>query len=269
MDRYDPHRVRVFRPSWGSRRLRIDLNRAQTAAVTISFTRDGQRVETRNSSDFDPTVIPDLLPMRDFARRLEQSNKPVAPWLHTMGHLVGAESHHERTLMMLADYHPAVELISAQPFTLVWPKGSQLSSHTPDVVLLGRGAPPLVLDVRTPSGAVEDDWAAKVPHIAEAVTGLGMGYLVWTGMSRPYRRNLENFTEARVPPSSYQRWAEVALEVCGSPMPAYELAERLDRAGYQRLWALTLIRRMLWRRALATDMFTTYSSAASVERSHA
>lgn len=266
MDRYDPRRVRVFRPSWGSRRLRIDLNRALAHAVTISFTRDGRRVETRNSSDFDPTVIPDLLPMRDFARRLEQSNKPVAPWLHTMGHLVGAESHHERTFMMLADYHPAIQLISAQPFTLVWPKGSELSSHTPDVVLMGRGAPPVVVDVRTPSGAAEEDWAAKVPHIAEAITALGMGYFVWTGMSRPYRRNLENFTEARVPPSSYQRWAQVALDVCRWPMPAHELAERLDHAGYQMLWALTLIRRMLWRRGLATDMFTPYSSAAIVER---
>lgn len=269
MDRYDPRRVRVFRPSWGSRRLRINLERAVSTAVTVSFTRDGLHTETLSVDGFDHALLPLLLPMRDFARRLEQSNKPVAPWLHTTGYLVGAESHHERTLMMLADHHPAVELLAGQPFTLVWPKGSRLRSHTPDVVLLGRGAPPLVVDVRTPFGAAEETWASKVPSIAEAVAELGMGYLVWTGMSRPFRRNLENFTEARVPKASYERWVDVAIDLCVQPMSASDLADRLDSVGYQRHWALTLIRRMLWRRALTTDMFAPYRTSSIVERSDA
>jgi hypothetical protein len=264
MDRYDPRRVRVFRPSWGQRRLEIDLERAVSSVVTVSFTLDGLRSETCGLDELDHALLPRLLPMRDFARRLEQSNKPVAPWLHTTGYLVGAESHHERTLMMLADFHPAVELIAGQPFTLVWPKGSALRSHTPDVLLAGGGAPPLVIDVRTPSGSVDEKWASKVPAITEAMTDLGMGYLIWTGMSRPYRRNLENFTEARVPPQSYRRWAQVAGDLCTAPMSAFDLADRLDAAGYQRLWALTLIRRMLWRRALVTDMFTPYTSSSIV-----
>lgn len=49
-------------------------------------------------------------------------------------------------------------------------------------------------------------------------------------------------------------------------MSVEELADHLDANGYQRLWALMLIRRMLWRRALLTDMFTPYSRTSIVER---
>ncbi|MEB0265069.1 hypothetical protein [Cryobacterium sp. 10I5] len=266
MDRFTERRVRVFRPSWGPRRLKIDLDVAVSSGVTVTYTLDGRNPLTYSWDQFDHALLRRLLPMRDFARRLEQENKPVAPWLHTTGHLVGAESHHERTLMMLADYHPAVQFISGQPFTLVWPKGSDIQSHTPDVLLLREGSLPLIVDVRTPAGARDAKWAPKVPSIESAVRSLGMGYLIWTGMSRQYRRNLENFTEARVPAESYQRWSDVASELCTSPMPASELANLLDLAGYQRLWALTLIRRMLWRRALQTDMYSRFSSAAIVEQ---
>jgi len=264
MDNFTDRRVRVFRPSWGSRRLKINLDIAISTGVTVTYTLDGVTPMTCGLDQFNHAWLRQLLPMRDFARRLEQENKPVAPWLHTTGHLVGAESHHERTLMMLADYHPAIDYISAQPFTFVWPTGSDIQSHTPDVILMREGSLPLVVDVRTPAGARDAKWVPKVPLIESAVRALGMGYRIWTGMSRQYRRNLENFTEARVPLDSYERWSGVARELCSSPMPASELANLLDAAGYQRLWALTLIRRMLWRRALYTDMYSRYTSAAIV-----
>lgn len=266
MDGYDPMRVRVFRPSHGQRRLRIDQGVAQGSSVTISYTLDGVRVLTKDLGGFDHSLLRKVLPMRDFARRLQQKNKPVAPWLHTVGHHVGAESHHERTLMMLADYHSAIDHISGQPFTLVWPKDSELDSHTPDVCLLSGEETPLIVDVRTPEGAVDPEWAAKVPTIRRAIESLGMGYVVWTGMSRPYRRNLENFTEARVPPESYENWSLVALALCADRMTAGDLADSLDASGYRRPHALTLIRRMLWRRSLRTDMFTLYSTSSIVER---
>ncbi|MFT4213363.1 MAG: hypothetical protein QM622_01100 [Microbacterium sp.] len=268
MDDYDDRRVRVFRPSWGTRRLRIDLAVAQASAVTISFTLDGARVQTGSLDAFDHELLRRVRPMRDFARRLKQTNKPVATWLHTVGHHVGTESLHERTLMMLADYHPAVDHIAGQPFTLVWPKGSELESHTPDVALLGRRGSPLIVDVRTPESAVEAKWAAKVPSIRRAVESMGMGYLVWTGMSRPCRLNLENFTEARVSPESYEFWSLVALDLCTEPTTAGDLADHLDANGYKRLPALMLIRRMLWRHALRTDMYTAFSAASIVERAH-
>lgn len=266
MDGYDPMRVRVFRPSHGQRRLRIDRAVAQASTVTITYTLDGIRARTEDMGRFDHSLLRSVMPMRDFARRLQQTNKPVAPWLHTMGHHVGAESHHERTLMVLADYHAAIDHISGQPFTLVWPKGSGLDSHTPDVCLLSGEGLPLIVDVRTPEGAVEPTWAAKVPFIQRAIESLGMGYVVWTGMSRPYRKNLENFTEARVPPDSYAFWSSVALDLCTEPVTAGDLADSLDASGYRRAQALMLIRRMLWRQALRTDMFTSYSTSSIVER---
>lgn len=266
MDDFDDRRVRVFRPSWGTRRLPFDPVLAQRDSVTITFTLDGVRTRTMDLGAFDHSLLRTVRPMRDFARRLTQTNKPVATWLHTVGHHVGTESLHERTFAMLADYHPAVDYIAGQPFTLVWPAGKELESHTPDIVLLGKQGLPLIVDVRNRAGAVEQTWTRKIPAIRSAVEALGMGYIVWTGMSRPFRMNLENFTEARVPPESYTSWAPVALALCIEPTSASDLADDLEANGYKRPLALTLIRRMIWRGALRTNMFTPYSASSMVER---
>ena len=260
---FHPRRVRVFRPSSGPRRLKIDRSRFADE-LRVAYTTDGERTTVVTPERFGLDLLPELLSMREFARRLTQQNKPVAAWVHTVGHHVGAESHLERTCMLVADFHPAVHLISGQPFTLLWPSSGPLRTHTPDLMLRGPSNAPLIVDVRTPLEAADDDWVRKVPAIADAVRALGMGYVIWTGMSGPFRRNLENFTEARVPAVSYEGWSRVALDLCDEALPAMELADRLDASGYQRLWSLTLIRRMLWRHALATDMFSPFSRTARV-----
>ncbi|MDD1385942.1 hypothetical protein [Curtobacterium poinsettiae] len=262
---FHPKGVRVFRPSSGPRRLKIDVLRYATE-IRIGYTIDGERALLTRLADFDVEILPSFLSMREFARRLTQAHKPVATWLHTTGGHVGAESHHERTLMTIADFHPAVHSICGQPFTLLWPAGAPLQSHTPDVVVMGPTNRPLVIDVRTPAGSVDPTWVRKVPEIAKALQALGMGYAIWTGMSRPYRRNLENLTEAFVSADSYEQWSLAARALCDGPMTAHELADRLDASGYQRLWSLTLIRRMLWRHALHTDMFSPYTQRSIVWR---
>lgn len=148
----------------------------------------------------------------------------------------------------------------------MWPNGSDLESHTPDFLVLGKAGIPLIVDVRSTIGASDTIWVKKLPVIRAAVQSLGMGYAEWTGMSRPYRMNLENFTEARVPPESYTRWAPVVLQLCDAPTRASDLADHLQGNGYPRLQALMLIRRMLWRRALRTNMFQCYQSSSLVER---
>lgn len=265
---FHPRRVRVFRPSSGARRLAIDRRRFADH-IRIAYTVDGETTSLSKLEHFDLALLPQLLSMREFARRLKQDNKPVATWLHTIGHHVGAESHHERSLMMIADFHPAVHFIAGQPFTMLWPVGAPLKTHTPDVMVMGPSNAPMIVDVRTPEEAADQTWVRKVPAIADALRLLGLGYAIWTGMSRPFRRNLENLTEASVPAISYDRWSRVALDLCDEPMPATELADRLDASGYQRLWSLTLIRRMLWRRVLLTDMFSPYSRSSTVWRNDA
>lgn len=265
-ERFHPRRIRPFKPSWGKRRLPIDPDLAVRECVTVSWSMDGRTTSTVPWHEFDPEVLWQALPMRDFDRRLEKENKPVAPWLHTTGHLVGAESHHERAFMVLADHHPAIEHIAGQPFTLTWPADSRIDSYTPDVALLGAGRLALIADPKSPDLAEDEKWLTKQPEVAKVIHAMGMGYLVWTGMSRPYRLNLEDFTEARVPLASYNFWAPVAYELCDRPTTASDLADALDAAGYQRTWALTLIRRMLWRRALQTNMFTIYGPDSIVFR---
>jgi len=268
MERFHPKRVRPFRPSHGIRRIEIDPNLAVRDHPTVSWSLDGVRAITKPWWEFDPEVLEVVLPMRDFDRRLEKENKPVAPWLHTNGHLVGAESHNERALMVLADFHPAVHHIAGQPITITWPPDSEIQSHTPDVGLVGSNRPPLIVDAKAPPGMKDEEWLAKIPEIRKVVESMGMGYSVWSGMSRPYRLNLDDFSEARVPPVSYNFWAPVAADLCDRPMTSSELAGRLDATGYQRTWALTLIRRMLWRRRLQTDMFRPYGPGSIVERAH-
>lgn len=264
-DGFDARRIRVFRPSHGSRRLPV-VKPAKGHAPIVAYSTDGSSTKSCRLDEFDFERLRTAFPTREFFRRLEQPNKPVAAWLYTTGHHVNAESHHERTLMTLGDHHPAVHHIAGQPFTLVWPDGSPIKSHTPDVAFTGTGTPPLIVDVKTPKESRKPAWVERAPLVAEAIARMGMGYVVWTGMSRPFRLNMENFTNARVPEASYKRWSDVAVQLCSAPMTASELADRLDEAGYQRGWALTLIRRLLWRRRLHTDMFAVYDSRSIVER---
>lgn len=265
-ERWHPRRTRMTSPSRGRRRLQIDPEVGVQDVVTISYTFDGRLVVTDRFDDFDQGALWTALPMRDFARRLGQENKPVGTWLHTNGHHVGCESHHERAMMTVADFHPAVHRVAGQPFTLTWPVNSPARSHTPDAVTLSPGRIPLVLDVKTPEDAAREDWVTKRPHVEAAVHAMGMGYLLWTGMSRRYRRNLELLTEARVADESYGPWSVAALELCDEPIPARVLAERLEASGYRLEWALMLIRRMLWRRTLLTDMFCPFDSMSIVWR---
>lgn len=268
-DEWHPRRIRVGSPSRGRRRLDIDSALGVQDVVTVSYSCDGRHVDTERFNDFDQDILWSALPMRNFARRLQQENKPVSTWLHTNGHHVGCESHHERTMMTIADFHPAIHHIAGQPFTLTWPKGSPVVSHTPDSVLLSPGRIPLVVDVKAPDDAAKEDWVDKRPHVEAAVHAMGMGYLVWTGISRRYRRNLDLLTEARVPDESYTLWSVKALELCDEALPARVLAERLEASGYRLEWALMLIRRMLWRRALLTDMFRPFDSMSPVWRADA
>lgn len=226
---------------------------------------DARRVVVERLADFDLQRIVTSFPMRDFARRLTQENKPVAVYMHTMKRLVDAESHHERVFLLLADWHPLVAFAAGQPFTIVWPTKSTPSSHTPDFLIVSVTHVPVVVDVKTPEDRASDYWQEREPKIRDALTALGVEYLVWTEMPRRYRLNLENFTAATVPVASVKNWSLLALQFAGKGTTAKQVAAQLDACGYPYLNSLTLIRHLLWRHVLKTDMHLVFTADSIVK----
>ncbi|AMM19469.1 hypothetical protein AX769_04070 [Frondihabitans sp. PAMC 28766] len=192
--------------------------------------------------------------MRTFARRFGQSNKPVSKWTHTTRHLVPAESRHERAFILLADHHPQVQHIAAQPFSIDWPDGGPLGSHTPDFALLSPGRPPMIVDVKAPHASQDPDTVARHEVVRHVLAEAGMFHVVWIGMPEAAVTNLSNFSGARVPEETMATWSPVVLDLLKPGDTADVLSRRLDGRGYPRLLALTLIRRLLWQRRLVTDM---------------
>lgn len=247
-------RIRVNRPSWGQRRLKFSAL-DKIASPHVSFTLNGTSVTTRKASEVDSSVFTRAYPMRDFARRLNQQNHPTAPWVETMAHLIGAESHHEGAFYLLADFHPLVTLIAGQPFTLSWPKGGTLQSHTPDCLLASSSHPrSLVVDVKDPVERAGEKWRAREAFVARTCADMGLAYMVWSGLPRRFRRNLENLAEARVPEPSLEAWGPAAREFARHGKSLRAVAMELDSRGYQYTWALTLVRRLLWLHDLETDL---------------
>jgi hypothetical protein len=224
-------------------------------SVRVYWTRDGKKVRSGRLPDFDIFELFGAYPMRDFARRLAQTNHPTAPWLETMGHLIGAESHHEGSFYMLADFHPLIAFIAGQPFTLFWPKGSLLESHTPDCFLATAGGRSgVVVDVKDPRERDSDEWQVREAVVRKILEEMGLSYMVWSGMPRRFRRNLEYLTEARVPVASLDRWSPDVQALASKGITVRRLALSLDSRGYKFHWALTLVRRLLWTHVLETDL---------------
>jgi hypothetical protein len=257
-------RVRLGRPSWGQRRRTIPADAVRNVPTMVTAP-NMRRVVVENLSDFDLQRVVSSYPMRDFARRLTQQNKPVVTYLHTMRGLVGAESLHERVFLLLADFHPLVAFVAGQPFTIVWPKGSKPGTHTPDFILVSTSGQPVVVDVKTREDRASNYWQEREPVIRDTLAQVGLDYLVWTEMPRRFRKNLENFTAAQVPAASVDRWAPAAATLAGAGRSAHQLATQLDFAGYPYLNAMMLIRWLLWTRVLETDMHQLFTPDSIVK----
>lgn len=257
-------KVRLGRPSWGQRRRSIPTHAVRDVPAIVTAP-NLHRVVVENLTDFDLQRIVSSYPMRDFARRLSQQNKPVVTYLHTMRGLVGAESHHERVFLLLADFHPLVAFVAGQPFTIVWPRGSKPGTHTPDFILVSTAGQPVVVDVKTREDRASTYWQEREPVIRATLAQVGVDYLVWTEMPRRFRKNLENFTAAQVPESSVDRWAPAATTLAGAGVSAHQLASQLNAAGYPYLNAMMLIRWLLWTHVLETDMHRLFTPDSIVE----
>ena len=268
-----PHmqRARLWRPIKGARRVALPDATELLQGVVAHFSADGKNAYTRALGDITVRDIYTAQPMRDFSRRHGQNNKPVATSMRTTQHLVPAESQHERAFLRLADYHPDIAHVAAQPFTLDWrhldglPPGHP-TTHTPDFLLFTPGQPPLVVDVKIPSKASELEQVARHQAIRDTFQAAGIFYVVWVGVHHHVSANLAHFRAARVSPATRDRWVHEALARCTAPGTVEDLTGGLTTAGMDPLRIPTLIRAMLWDRHLLTDMTILFSPRSVVWR---
>jgi len=270
-ERNNLQRARLWRPIRGPRRVALPDRTELLQGVVAHFSADGKNAYTRDLAGITVRDIYTAQPMRDFSRRHGQSNKPAATSMRTTQHLVPAESQHERAFLRLADYHPDVAHVAAQPFTLDWrdlvgvPNGHP-KTHTPDFLLFAPGQPPLVVDVKIPSKALEPKQIARHQTIRDTLHAAGIFYVVWVGTHQHVSANLANFRAARVTPATRERWGHEALAQCIPSTTVEGLTRGLLAAGMDPLRAPTLIRALLWDRHLLTDMTVQYSPRSVVWR---
>lgn len=252
--------VRLSRPIQGPRRLELPQRTELQRGIIAHLTADGKQVYSKELSRVEAADILRCHPMREFSRRHGQLHKPGARWTHTTGTLIAVESQNEGDFVRLADYHPDIAHIAAQPMTLEWPDRVPLlgrrwmRTHTPDFALLSPGRAPLIVDVRRPEQAAEQADIVKHAVVRETFAAAGFFYMVWTGMPRVALRNLAAFSSARISDASLRKWSPLAIQAVDEIATIGSVASVLHQQGYDRLRGIMLVKAMLWRRWLLTDM---------------
>lgn len=248
-------RARLFRPVRGPRRIRFPERRPHETDVRLLFTRDGSTAYARSVSQVGLADLVFCHPMRDFSRRHGQVNKPVAFYSRTVGDLVACESQHERRFVILADWNLDVVHIAAQPFTLEFPLGHDLHSHTPDFVLITRAGGVVVVDVKWPTAAETDEALRRHAAVDQFLARAGMLHAVWSGAPQVVTENLALFSSARVPESAVSLIAPEVLRAAHSGIRIGELVGRAsEHARVPAPTVLVVVRRLLWDHALTIDV---------------
>lgn len=260
-------RARLFRPVRGPRRISLPERAHGDTSVRILLTRDGRTGYPRrlNQVGLDDLVF--CHPMRDFARRNGQTNKPVAFSSRTVGDLIACESQHERRFAILADWNVDVVHIASQPFTIDFPPGHELDSHTPDFVLISADGVVVIVDVKWPSDAMKTEVLERHATVKRVLAQAGMQHAVWADSPRVFTENLANFAAARVPDDLMR---DLALKLIGSYRPGITVAAILNAvAEVHRVptsTSLVVLRRLLWDHQFAIDMSTPFSREAQLWR---
>ncbi len=248
-------RARLFRPVRGPRRIRLPERRPHETGVRMLFTREGSTAYARSISQVGLADLVFCHPMRDFSRRHGQVNKPVAFYSRTVGDLIACESQHERRFVILADWNLDVVHIAAQPFTIDFPPGHDLHSHTPDFVLITRAGGVVVVDVKWPTAAETNEALRRHAAVDQLLARAGMQHAVWSGVPPVITENLALFASARVPESAL---ALIAPEVLGAAHSGLRIRELVVRASENAQapaqTVLVVVRRLLWNHELTIDV---------------
>lgn len=247
-------RARLHRPIRGPRRVRFPERVAGDMTVRVLFTFDGRVGQARTLSTVSLRDLALCHPTRDYSRRAHQLNKPVAFFSRTVGDLVMCESQHERRFAQLADWAPGVVHIAAQPFTLEFPAGADIDSHTPDFVLLDSSGQVLAVDVKRADEARDEGIVRRHQLITATLARAGIRHVVWTGVPESITDNIADFAAARVPDTVLAERAPTLLEAHHDRITRDELVARAVRLGMREREVLVVLRRLLWDRVFAIDL---------------
>lgn len=260
-------RARVSRGPRSSRRVSLTARKSGDEDLRVLFSRDGVAAYERRLSQISIQDLVHGRPMRTFSRRNAQSNKPAAHYSRTTADLVGCESQHERRFVTLADFSASVVHIAAQPFTIEFPPGCEVTSHTPDFVLLGAYGAIVVVDVKWPSKALDERAVRRHAIVKKALAAAGIAHFVWTGTPLVVTENLANFAAARVPERMMLDLAPKLLSAHTPGMSVRGLRESAAQfRGVDPTVGLVVLRRMLWEQQLKTDIFQRFSPDSELTR---
>lgn len=146
---------------------------------------------------FDASILGDVvswpfesaLPVRSFFAWPGKRNYEGSWWSSTARRHVGFESLLERDFLMLADHEPDVVGIAAQPFALLWPKGTEgARGHVPDFFIRRSDGGGRVVDVRHPDRLSSAQWQFDLTR--EACALIGWEYEVFTSVGEPFGSNV-------------------------------------------------------------------------------
>ena len=149
----------------------------------------GQRISRFVSDGLDHLVVETATPVRSFFAWKGKRNYEGRYFSATTGGHVVFESHLERDYLISVDADPDVLAVAAQPFLLIWPRGTAGGKfHYPDFFLRLRDGSARVVDVRHPDRveAAEKQFAMT----RDVCEGQGWQYEVWTGLPPVNMANL-------------------------------------------------------------------------------
>lgn len=140
-----------------------------------------QRISRFVSAGLDHLAVETAVPVRSFFAWKGKRNYEGRYFSATMGAHVVFESLLERDYLITVDADPSVRVVAAQPFLLIWPRGTQGGKfHYPDFFLRLRDGSARVVDVRHPDRVEAAERQFSLTR--QVCEGQGWGYEVWSGL---------------------------------------------------------------------------------------
>lgn len=192
----------------------------------------------------DPVMIDGGLMVRTIPKYRGRRNYSGWAWVATGARTVPYESLLERSRVLIADFDPAVVGITSQGLELTGFNAQAEVRRFPDLFLMRRDAPPLVVDVTSRSRLHAEKRVAAFTWTAAAVRGTGWDYEVWCGADPVAMANLELLAGYRRP------WVingdvMADIEAAGQCGELWEIEEALAGA-HRRIDVIPAVRHAIW-----------------------